>query len=232
MRKELCILWLLVVGGFGLNAFAQQEAASLLFREDFKPGPDGQVQLTGEAVTNPNLELVVYGPGSKPGVGRESGLLLGNEGDPTNPGNSVSIVYTGVAQDTWGVMLKHKTNYLDLRGTGRLRWRVRQRSLHQIRPLIKLSDGTLLVGDYQEPLSTYLRETEFFLIDVPRWRPLNPETMFEAGNVRGEPLWKTDVDLSKVDEIGFTTLTSGAGHGTSGNLIVDYIEVYGRAVAR
>ncbi len=232
MRKTICILSVLVVLGFGLNSFAQEDAASLLFREDFKEGPAGQVQLTQDAVTNPNLDLMVYGPGSKPGVGRDSGLLLGNEGDPTNPGELVSVVYTGVAEGTWAVMLKHKNNFLDLRSTGRLRWRVRQRSLHQIRPLIKLSDGTLLVGDYQEPLSTYLRETEVFLVDVPRWRPLNPETMFEAGNVRGQPLWKTGVDLSQVDEIGFTTLTSGAGHGTSGNLIVDWIEVYGTPVAR
>ena len=232
MRKKICILSILVVLGFGLNAFAQEDAASLIFREDFKEGPAGQVQLTQDAGTNPNLELKVYGPGSRPGVGRDSGLLLGNEGDPTNPGALVSVVYTGVAEGTWAVMLKDKNSYLDLRATGRLRWRVRQRSLHQIRPLIKLSDGTLLVGDYQEPLSTYLRESEVFLVDVPRWRPLNPETMFEAGNVRGQPLWKTGVDLSQVDEIGFTTLTSGAGHGTSGNLIVDWIEVYGNPVAR
>ena len=231
MRKEICILSVLVVLGLGLNTFGQ-EAASLMFREDFKAGPAGQVQLTQDAVTNPNLELMVYGPGGAPGVGRDSGLLLGNEGDPTNPGELVSVVYTGVAQGPWGVMLKHKNNYLDLRSTGRIRWRVRQRSLHQIRPLVKLRDGTLLVGDYQEPLSTYLRESEVYLVDVPRWRPVNPDTMFEAGNVRGEPLWKTGVDLSQVDEIGFTTLTRGAGHGTSGNLIVAYVDVYGNAVAR
>ena len=235
MRKENCFLSVLVVLGFGLNSFALQGAqdpASLLFREDFKAGPAGQVQLTQDALTNPNLELKVYGPGSRPGVGRDSGLLLGNEGDPTSGGELVSVVYTGVAQGNWAVMLKDRNNILDLRGTGRLRWRVRQRSLHQIRPLIKLADGTLLVGDYLEPLSTYLRGSEVYLVDVPRWRPLNPDTMYEDGNVRGQPLWKTDVDLSRVDEIGFTTLTAGAGHGTSGNLIVDWVEVYGTPVER
>ena len=235
MRKVICILSVVVVLGVGLDIFARQgaeDAASLLFREDFKAGPAGQVQLTRDAVTNPNLELKVYGPGSKPGVGRDSGLLLGNEGDPTNPGASVSVVYTGVAVGNWAVMLRNKNNALDLSGTGRLRWRVRQRSLHQIRPLIKLMDGTLLVGDYQEPLSTYLRASDLYLVDVPRWRPLNPDTMYEDGNVRGEPLWKTGVDLTQVDEIGFTTLTAGAGHGTSGNLIVDWIEVYGKPVER
>ena len=89
------------------------------------------------------------------------------------------------------------------------------------------------MGDYVEPLSTYLREAEFYLSDVPRWRPLNPDTMFEDRNANvGRPLWKTGVDLSRVDEVGFTTLTYGAGHGTSGNLIVDWIEVYGNPVER
>ena len=235
MRKEICILSVLVVLGLGLSTFAQQgaqNAVSLLFREDFKAGPAGEVPLTQDALTNPNLELKVYGPGSKPGNGNQSGLMLGNERDPTNQGELVSVVYTGVVEANWAVMLKDRNNYLDLRDTARLRWRVRQRSLHQIRPLIKLSDGTLLVGDYQEPLSTYLRESEFYFIDVPRWRPLNPATMYEARNIRGEPLWKTAVDLSKVDEIGFTTLTAGGGRGTSGNLIVDWIEVYGNPVER
>ena len=234
MRKGNWILSVIVVLGLGLSAIAQQgpKAASLIFREDFKTEPPGQVQLTPAALANPNLELKVYGPGAKPGVGRDSGLLLGQEEDPTNPGKMISMVYTGVVEGNWGILLRDKNNYLDLRDTGRLRWRVRARSLHQIRPLIKLSDGTLLVGDYEEPLSSYMRESDLYLVDVPRWRPLNPATMYEDRNKPGEPLWKTTVDLSKVDEIGFTTLMGGAGHGTSGNLAVDLIEVYGTPVRR
>ena len=123
MRKEICILSVLVVLGLGLSTFAQQgaqNAASLLFREDFKAGPAGQVQLTQDALTNPNLELKVYGPGSRPGTGRDSGLLLGNEGDPTNQGELVSVVYTGVAEANWAVMLKDRNNYLDLRARSKI----------------------------------------------------------------------------------------------------------------
>jgi hypothetical protein len=243
MRKTIWILSIVMILGLGLSIFAQEGtqpaapgktpyATSLLFREDFKAVTGGQVQFTKDALTNPNLELKVYGPGSKPGNANQSGLLLGNEQDPTNPGKMMSIVFTGVVEANWAIMVKDKNNYLDLRDTGRLRWRVRQRSLHQIRPLIKLSDGTLLVGDYQEPLSTYMRETELYLIDVPRWRPLNPATMYEASTKPGEPLWKTNVDLSKVDEIGFTDLMAGAGHGTQGNIAVDWIEVHGNPVKR
>ena len=239
MRKEIWILTTLLFLVLGLALFAQQGQQAqqakklpvLLFREDFKAGPAGQEQFTQAALANSNLELKLYGPGSKPGVGRDSGLLLGNEADEPKP-QLMSILYTGVVQGNWGVMFRDKNNYLDLRDTGRMRWRLRQRSLHQLRPLIKLADGTLLVGDYAEPLSSYMRESEFYLVDVVRWRPLNPMTMYEAGNKAGEPLWKTNVDLSKVDEIGVTSLMAGAGHGTSGNTALDWVEIYGQPVPR
>jgi hypothetical protein len=38
-------------------------------------------------------------------------------------------------------------------------------------------------------------------------------------------LWKTNLNLSKVDEIGFSDLMAGAGHGTQGNVAVAWIEV-------
>jgi hypothetical protein len=39
-------------------------------------------------------------------------------------------------------------------------------------------------------------------------------------------------DLSKVDEIGFTDLMAGSGHGPGGSSRVDWIEVYGKPVKR
>ena len=243
MRKEICILSAVVVLGLGLSTFAQQRAqnapapgkqpaASLLFREDFKATKEHEVQLTQDLLTNPDLELKKYGPGAKPGNADQSGLLLSNEEDPTHPGKMDTMVWTGVVQGSWAVMLKHKDNYLDLRDTGRLRWRVRQRSLHQVRPVIKLSDGTMLVADYAESLSTYFHESEIYFIDVPRWRTLDPATVLDAKPTSADGGWKYNVDLSKVDEIGFTDLMVGAGHGTQGNVAVDYIEVYGNPVKR
>ena len=44
--------------------------------------------------------------------------------------------------------------------------------------------------------------------------------------------WRTNVDLSKVDEIGFTDLGRGAGHGQGGNSGIDWIEVHGNTVKR
>jgi len=40
------------------------------------------------------------------------------------------------------------------------------------------------------------------------------------------------VDLSKVDEVGFTDLMPGSGHGDGGYSGVGWIEVYGKPVTR
>jgi hypothetical protein len=244
MRKQSYIaISGIVVMGLALGAFAQEAAQNaapgkapkstvMLFREDFKAGKLGEVQLTQDALVNPNLELKLYGPGSKPGNADQSGLLLSNEQDPTNPGQLESIVWTGVVQGNWAVLLKDKRQYLDLRDTGRMRWRIRPRGFHELRPVVKLSDGTMLAADYSEPTSTYMRVSEIYFVDIPRWRPINPDTVAEARAKPGEGLWRYNVDLSKVDEIGFTDMMAGAGHGAQGNVAVDWMEIYGNAVPR
>jgi len=241
MRKVICVIAVLVILGLGLSMFGQQGApvpkdkpkvAALLFREDFKAGKEHEVQFTGDLLTNPNLELKKYGPGAKPGSTDQSGLLISNELDPAT-GKMQSLVWTGVVQGPWAVMLRDKNNVLDLRDTGKVHWRVRPRQFHELRLLIKLTDGTLLAADYAEPGSTYSRENEIFLSDIPRWRTINPETMAEAKPKAGAGIWTYDVDLGKVDEIGFSDLMAGAGHGAlGGNTAVDWIEVYGQPVKR
>ena len=241
MRKVLCVIAVVSMLALGLSMFGQQAApvpkdkpkvAQLLFKEDFKPGAEHEVQFTPDLLTNPNLELKKYGPGAKIGVKDQSGLLISNELDPAT-GKMQSLVWTGVVQGPWAVMLRDKNNILDLRDTGKIHWRVRPRQFHELRLLIKLTDGTLLAADYAEPGSTYSRENEIFLSDVPRWRTLNPDTMAEAKPKPGAGIWNYDVDLSKVDEIGFSDLQAGAGHGAvGGNTAVDWIEVYGQAVKR
>jgi hypothetical protein len=245
MRKETFMVAAGVALGLGLNLFAQQAgptpaapgktavATSLLFREDFPPGKTRRVQLTQDGIANPNLELKLYGPGTKHGNTTDlSGILLSNEEDQVNNGRLTSMVFSGIAEGSWAVMLKDKNNYLDLRNTARLHWRVRARSLHQLRPVVKLADGTMWAADYTEQLSAYFHQNEVYFVDIVRWRELNPITMGDARAKPGEPLWKTNLDLSKVDEIGFTDLMAGGGDGTQGNVSVDWIEVYGNPVKR
>ena len=162
----------------------------------------------------------------------QSGLLLENEEDAANPGQITSYVWTGVAPGSWAVLLKEKNNYLDLRGPARIRWRVRPRGLHVVHPVVKLADGRMFVADYGEPSSTYWRESEFYFADVLRWRALDPNTVAEAIRKPGEAVWSSTIDLSKVDEIGFSDLMGGAGHNAQGNSGVDWIEIYGNPVKR
>jgi len=241
MRGKSYVLLAVVVLALAFTTFAQQQPAqnapaqapkttTLLFRETFKgraPGAPAEIPLTTEHALNSNLELKLYGPGSKAASDHESGLLLNNLADPV-AGGDVSYVWSGVTEGNWAVTLKDKDNYLDLTGPARVRWRVRMRGFHDLRPVIKLADGTMLAADYEETESTYWRETEFYFVDIPRWRALDPALIVGSNDAA----WKTNVNLSTVDEIGFTDLARGAGHGQGGNSGVDWIEVHGNRVSR
>ena len=117
------------------------------------------------------------------------------------------------------MLLKDKNNYLNLNDTARLRWRIRPRGFHELRPVVKLADGTMLAADYAEPISTYMRISEIYFVDITRWRALDPNTVAEARAKPGEGLWNYNLDLSKVDEIGFTDMMAGAGHGCTGKYL-------------
>ena len=241
MRRKTCILLAVGLLGLALSALAQQrgqnapaqppKTASLVFRETFKgktPGAPVSRALTLGDAANPNVELKLYGPGANAKPDHESGLLLNQGDDEAKPGESMSFIWSGVTEGNWVVTLKDKNNYVDLTGPAKIRWRVRPRSFHVLRPVIKLADGTMLVADYGETGSTYWRETEFYPSDIPRWRAMNAAT----ADMGRDTAWKTTVDLTRVDEIGFTDLSGGAGHGAEGNSALDWIEVYGNPVKR
>jgi hypothetical protein len=82
-----------------------------------------------------------------------------------------------------------------------------------MRPVIKLADGTWLVGDHRSgddsTNSTMFLDSEFALATV-RWLKL------DIARVATRGFWVEKPDLSKVDEIGFTDLMRGSGHGWGG----------------
>jgi len=97
-----------------------------------------------------------------------------------------------------------------------MRWRTRTENLHVLHPVVKLADGTLLVGSQtfsspQRPMAGSIAYSGNFVVsevtfDDQRWFQLDPVkvvTMKEVGNP----------DLSRVDEIGFVDLMPGGGHG-------------------
>src|SRR5436190_15465622 len=128
-------------GGQAAGRGATAEPATrpaLLFKEDWKQPPytgtlnDENRRATQDAVTNPRLELKMYGTDAR------------NVGVYNHEGRF--DVWTGVVTSSVAIMLRDKTNYADLTGLARLRAMVRTLGLHVIHPVVKLADGTYLAG--------------------------------------------------------------------------------------
>jgi hypothetical protein len=181
----------------------------LLFKETWKPTPTPTaVLLSQDMVSNPDLLVTVYG--NPPDVNSASG-------EPH--------IWTGMCSPACGVTLKLKDSYADLSGKAHITWTSRTSGFHQIRPLVKLADGTLLAGDFADENTYEYRTVDFHLATV-RWLVLDPATLTTKGTLLPE------VDLSKVDEVGFVDLTPGSGHGFGGYSALGWVEVYGKSVPR
>jgi len=207
--------------------------------------------VTPAAVTNPSLELRLYDPAAKsvpaylksPPTGSIARDWTGPSciqlagynqdpppkqvvaGQPTDPPN----LWTGVCGTPVAATLRDRGNYVDLTGLARIRWVTRVSGFHVVRPVLKLADGTWLVGDYGEGAastnSTVFLENEFAIAAV-RWLTLDIDRVVTRGT------WVEKPDLSRVDEVGFADLLPGSGHGWGGFVNVSRIEVYGRPVRR
>jgi hypothetical protein len=178
----------------------------LFFRETWKD--TAAVPATQAVVTNPDLEMTVYG--KAPEVNNEGG---------------VPHVWTGLCAPACAITLKHKESLVDLTGKARMKWFAKTSGFHEIRPLVKLADGTWLAGDFADAYTFDYHETEFHFAEV-RWLKLDIASLTTKGTLL--PM----VDLSKVEEVGFVDLTPGSGHGLGGFSDVGSIEVYGKPVPR
>jgi hypothetical protein len=171
--------------------------------------------VTQASIANANLELKLYGSSAK------EIQLTGRAGDENNPIH----VWTGMCTTPCALTLRDKTSFGDLSGLARIRWNLKTSGFHQVRPLVKLADGTFLVGDRADGTVRDWLFTEFNLADV-QWLRLDPELVVTKGSIVERP------DLSKVDEVGFADLMPGSGHGQGGWVDIAQFEVYGKQVAR
>jgi len=212
--------------------------------------PEGGV--TTAAVTNPALELKIYDPLSKNVASYKATPPTGSipvdwdgpsciqlagynqnppppkttAGSPTDPPN----LWTGVCQTAVAATLRHKDSFVNLAVPGaRIKWITRTSGFHVVRPVLKLADGTFVVGDYGEGAhsanSQQFLDSEFAIANV-RWLALDIARVVTRGDKWVQP------DLSKVDEVGFADLYPGSGHGWGGFVNVSRIEVYGAPVKR
>jgi hypothetical protein len=216
---------------------------------------DAAFPVTPAALTNSELELKVYDPnvnriaeykkappqGSLPRdwIGTSCVILSGYNqnpappkvvhGDPSDPPN----LWTGVCGAV-AATLRHKTSNVDLSGFAKMRWVTRVSGFHVVRPLVKLANGTWLVGDHVTGADRAgagagatidFLESEFSFASV-RWMPLDITRVVTRGT------WVEKPDLTNVEEVGFADLLQGTGHGWGGFVNVGKIEVYGQPVPR
>ena len=230
-RTRLALLAFTFIAS-SVSAFAQQPAAPaaggraggpnrgrppLFFKEEWKQTEKGGEHpvTPEEALSNPNLELKLYGPAAK------EFLMTGSAGDENNP----THLWTGMCTSPCAATLRDKTNMVDLSGLARIKWNTKMSGFHQVRPLIKLADGTYLVGDRADGSLTDWLWSEISFADV-KWLRVDVATGVTKGN------FVPNVDLTKVDEVGYIDLMPGSGHGQGGWSDVAQIEVYGRPVKR
>jgi hypothetical protein len=219
MKRQMFTLILL---GMATSVFAQEpgargggreqapQLAPLFFRETWKQAP-GNVPVTQGFVVNPDLQLTLYGMGKE-----DFGI--------TSEGN-VPHIWTGLCASSCALALSHKDSYVDLTGKAKIRWYTKVSGFHQVRPVLKLADGTWLIGDHVDANTFDYLESEFYPSQV-RWLKLDMPKVQTKGTLLEK------VDLSKVDAVGFADLTPGSGHGTGGYSDVAWIEVYGNPVKR
>jgi hypothetical protein len=187
----------------------------LFFREEWKQGPaGGEHAVTPESLSNPNLELKLYVPSGDI-------ELTGAANDENNP----THVWTGLCTSPCAVAFREKSNFADLTGLGRIRWNTKMSGFHQVRPIVKLPDGTWYVGDRADGSTKDWLVSEISFADL-RWLRLDIGRVVTVGN------FVDNLDLSKVDEIGFADLLPSSGHGPGGWSDVAQVEVFGKPVPR
>jgi hypothetical protein len=198
------------------GAGARPTRPPLFFKEEWRQTPEGgEHAVVPEAVSNLNLEVKLYGPSGK------EMLMSGSAQDESNPIH----LWTGMCTTPCGATLRDRSNAVDLSGLARIRWVTKVSGLHQVRPLVKLADGTWLVGDHGDGSTADWHVSEFSLSEV-RWLRLDIEKAVTRGT------WIDKPDLTKVDEVGFVDLMPSSGHGQGGWSDVAAIEVFGKPVKR
>jgi hypothetical protein len=203
-----------LISGVFLICFTNCDAQyrpSLFFREDWKEIP-AATPVTQEHVANKDLILELYGPGC-------DSIRKSHHDTPVD---DPYYVWSGLCGGNWVVTLKNNKSYVDLSGHAKIIWRSKQNGLRCLHLVLKLADGTWLVSSQCDDLSKDWRIHEINIMDI-NWYIMDIKSVSEVRPA-------SNVNLSKVDEIGFTDLMTGGGSDACSR--IDWIEVYGKPVVR
>jgi len=226
MVRSLMICAALVAASAGGNVLAQSQSAPsrppLFFSEGWQPlktpvDDHGAWPAAQGGVASPRLTLSLHGTS-----GKEIQLVAVRGQTDLYPMN----LWTGTTTSPSAASLRDSDNFVDLSDPlAKIRWTVRTSGFHQVRPIIRLADGTWLIGDHATGPSVDFNVDDVSIAAV-RWLKLDIERVVTVGD------WIAKPDLSKVDEVGFADLLPGSGHGPGGYANVGRIEVYGKPVKR
>ena len=169
--RRLCVA-VAFVGGVATCLAAQQpqparptgvprppDPGPLFFSEHWKnpktyeAGTLPLTSVTQDVVTTPDMELTVYDPNAKYIPEYRKSLRWGSWGEDWEGPNCLRI-YGVERPEIWAgscgavtVTLRHKRNFVDLSNRGRVIWGTYVSGFHVARLVVKLADGTFLVGD-------------------------------------------------------------------------------------
>lgn len=224
MTRVVCVVALLMTAlTSGLLAQGAPPSRPPLFlSESWKalpspPDDHGAWGASQQGVKSANLQLTLHGSS-----GKEIQLVNVRGSADVYPLN----LWTGTTTSPSAATLRDRNNLVDLTSPfAKIRWTVRTSGFHQVRPVVRLADGTWLVGDRSSGPSADFNQDDVTIADV-RWMKLDIARVVAVGN------WVDHPDLSKVDEVGFADLMPGSGHGPGGYVNVATIEVYGTPVKR
>jgi hypothetical protein len=185
-------------------------APELLFRMTLEN--TARLPVTAGVISNPNLKLQTYGDGKN--------ILVAIGKAETDP-----HFFDGLCDRPCGLTLADKGSYFDLTGKAKIKWITIVSGFHRVRPLIKLADGTVLIGDQADGSVADWQQSEVSLSEV-RWLRLDPARGVTVGN------WVEKPDLSKVDEVGFFDVIPGSGTPPGGWVAIAAFELWGKPVNR
>ncbi len=171
---------------------------------------DVNMRVTPAVVTNDRIELKLYGP--------DASVVRAAEHE-----GRIDL-WTGMTSSPVALTIRDRRNFVDLTDPARLSWIVRTNAIHTLHPVVKLPDGSLIVGDRQ-----VITHGEFLRVEIAftgmRWYGLDPKQVIVLTEVRNP-------DLSRVDEVGLVTLAPGGGHGIAGSANLSNVELFARPVPR
>src|SRR6185295_10378755 len=145
MRKNLCaaaiataLLSLAASSTFAIQAGgAAQRPALPVQLLNMTLQNNMRLPLTQASVTTPNVDLQLYGDGKN--------IIVA-----TGAGANFPRAFFGLCKGPCGFSLRDRNNVFDLRGSAHMKFITVVSGFHRVRPIIKLADGTLLIGDQAE----------------------------------------------------------------------------------